>query len=237
MAKRTPATGRCGELRYVALDRLRPHPENDNRENPQTFAKLVATIREEGFAQPIVARSGGDGGPFADGRLEILGGEWRWRAAQKLHMTEVPVYDLGAVGNLRARKLIVNLNKLHGEADQDALAALVKSIAAEGGEEALAALALDEDALRDLLDDQAEAALGVEPPPPAGEPSEGAAHDLGAGVTPRDLLVLLEVQKLNRDELAGLLEAARQWAFGREDQGMPAWRDLMALLQRSTRRR
>ena len=223
----------------MAVDKLRPHPENDNRESPAVFAKLVATIREEGFAQPIVVRSADEGGPFADGMVEILGGEWRWRAAKKLHMAEVPVYDLGAVSDLRARKLIINLNKLHGEPDQDALAALVKSIAAEGGESALASLPFDEDFLRDLLDDQAAGVLGADPdaPPPAGEPDAGAAHDLGAGVTPRDLLVLLGVQRLNRGELEGLLEAARQWAFGRPDQAVPAWRDLVVLMQARTRRR
>jgi hypothetical protein len=228
-----PADGR---LVNVPPAKLRPHPLNDNKQSEFMFGKLLATIRSEGFAQPIVARSGSEAGPFADGMLEIVGGEHRWRAAQHLKLASIPVYDLGNVTDQRARKLLVNLNKLHGEADQDALSRLVREIAAVGDTE-LESLPFDEDTLRDMLDCDAEAVLGDAGPGDgiAGE-SDGAVADLGAGVTARDILVILGVKGLNKTELSALIETVRQWAYGREDQDVPAWRDLVPLLKSKTRR-
>lgn len=224
-----------GELRVVPLDGIRPHPLNDNKQSAFMFGKLLATIRSEGFAQPLVVRSGDGRGRFADGLVEILGGEQRWRAAGKLKMAQVPVYDLGNVPDLRANKLIINLNKLHGDSDEDALARLVREINAEGGEAALESLPLDEDTLKDLLDGDglvdpdAAAGGGVGP-----EEDAGVTVELGAGVTARDLLVLLDVRGLSSADLTTLLDVARQWAFGRPDQQVPAWRDLVELLRRNT---
>ncbi len=48
------------------------------------LADLVASVRESGIIQPIVARK-------AEGGYEIIAGERRWRAAQAVGLKEVPV--------------------------------------------------------------------------------------------------------------------------------------------------
>jgi ParB family chromosome partitioning protein len=46
--------------------------------------ELVDSIRQHGIIQPLIVRQ-------ANGRHELIAGERRWRAAQELGLTEVPV--------------------------------------------------------------------------------------------------------------------------------------------------
>lgn len=70
----------------VAIDKLSPGQYQPRRvfvkENLQ---ELAQSIKENGILQPIVARR------TANGKLEIVAGERRWRAAQMASMHEVPV--------------------------------------------------------------------------------------------------------------------------------------------------
>jgi len=49
-----------------------------------SLEELAASIRTQGLMQPITVR------PIGGGRHEIIAGERRWRAAQLLHLPEVP---------------------------------------------------------------------------------------------------------------------------------------------------
>src|SRR5215469_16425092 len=67
---------------------LRPNPRNPRRAFPNAeLDELVASLRERGIIQPIVAR------PVqgATDVYEIIAGERRWRAAQRAGLHEVPV--------------------------------------------------------------------------------------------------------------------------------------------------
>jgi ParB family chromosome partitioning protein len=50
----------------------------------EALAELEHSIREVGLLQPIVVR------PLPDGRYELIMGERRWRAAQRVGLTEIP---------------------------------------------------------------------------------------------------------------------------------------------------
>jgi ParB family chromosome partitioning protein len=72
---------------------LRPNPRNPRRAFPSTeLDELVASLRERGIIQPIVAR------PVQGGTdvYEIIAGERRWRAAQRAGLHEVPVVIIEA---------------------------------------------------------------------------------------------------------------------------------------------
>lgn len=224
-----------GKSRSVSPDQLRANPLNDNYQSPFMFGKLLSTIQSEGFSDPIIARSGDQAGPFKDGKLEIIGGEHRWKAAQKLGMAKVPVWDLGDVPDTQAKKLLINLNKLHGDSNADALSRIVREISESGGADALESLALDEDTLRDMLDGDADVVLGEDDGAGATTEADEALVSLGAGVSARDILVVLDVKGLKEAELSDLVDTVRQWSFGRADQNVPGWRDLMALLKANTR--
>jgi len=72
------------EVRLLDLARIRPNPYQPRREfRPEELEELAASIREHGLLQPIVVRS-------ADGDYEIVAGERRFRACQRLGLATIP---------------------------------------------------------------------------------------------------------------------------------------------------
>ena len=78
-----PATGEA--VSRVAIDRVGPSPFQPRKKfNEENLLELVESIREHGVIQPLIVRD-------VDGNLELIAGERRWRACQKLGLEEVPV--------------------------------------------------------------------------------------------------------------------------------------------------
>ncbi|MGB7078699.1 MAG: ParB N-terminal domain-containing protein, partial [Xanthobacteraceae bacterium] len=79
--------------RRVPTTSLRPNARNPRRAFSNTeLDELVASLRERGIIQPIVARPVRG---VADS-YEIIAGERRWRAAQRAGLHEVPVVIIEA---------------------------------------------------------------------------------------------------------------------------------------------
>jgi len=69
----------------VALGRIVPCPFQPRKDFPsESLRELADSIREQGIVQPLIVREQG-------AQLELIAGERRWRAAQLLGLTEVPV--------------------------------------------------------------------------------------------------------------------------------------------------
>jgi ParB family transcriptional regulator, chromosome partitioning protein len=74
--------------RRVPTASLRPNPRNPRRAFSNTeLDELVASLRERGIIQPIIARPA----QGAADLYEIIAGERRWRAAQRAGLHDVPV--------------------------------------------------------------------------------------------------------------------------------------------------
>ncbi len=74
-------------LRQIPLARIRPNPLQPRKEfKPEDLADLEASLRTSGLLQPITVRAAPRG---ADG-FELIAGERRFRAAQRLGWTEIP---------------------------------------------------------------------------------------------------------------------------------------------------
>jgi ParB family chromosome partitioning protein len=72
-------------VQRVALDRIHPCPFQPRKDfSPETLRELADSIKEQGIVQPLIVRE-------RDGHLELIAGERRWRAAQLIGLTEVPV--------------------------------------------------------------------------------------------------------------------------------------------------
>ena len=72
--------------RRAPVEFLRPNPRNPRREFGEAdLEDLSNSIREKGILQPIVVRT------IAGDLYEIIAGERRWRAAQKVGLHEVPI--------------------------------------------------------------------------------------------------------------------------------------------------
>src|ERR687887_67264 len=67
-------------LASVVPNRLQPRKDFAS----EALQELVDSIRQHGIIQPLIVRQVG-------GRCELIAGERRWRAAQQLGLSEVPV--------------------------------------------------------------------------------------------------------------------------------------------------
>ncbi len=73
-------------LRSIALSQIRPNPLQPRKEfKPEELADLEASLRVSGLLQPVTVRPAPRGGGF-----ELIAGERRFRAAQRLGWTEIP---------------------------------------------------------------------------------------------------------------------------------------------------
>jgi ParB family transcriptional regulator, chromosome partitioning protein len=82
------AIARSRGQKKIPLAFLRPNPRNPRKAfDDQDLEDLVASIREKGIIQPILARTVVG---HAD-LYEIIAGERRWRAAQRVGLHDVPV--------------------------------------------------------------------------------------------------------------------------------------------------
>ncbi|MFT6225616.1 MAG: ParB family chromosome partitioning protein [Paracoccaceae bacterium] len=67
---------------------IRPNPEQPRRSFAEDdMAELAASIREKGVIQPLVVRRD----PSRPGGFQIVAGERRWRAAQRVQLHDLPV--------------------------------------------------------------------------------------------------------------------------------------------------
>ena len=73
-----------GALRDVAVTAISPNPFQPRRSfDDDALAELAASIAASGLLQPIIVRAVGS-------RFELIAGERRWRAVQRLGWTKVP---------------------------------------------------------------------------------------------------------------------------------------------------
>ena len=82
---RSTAAGPPGRLRDVALDQIRPNPNQPRRRfDEDSLLALADSIRERGVLQPIIVR------PREPQRYELIAGERRWRAARLAGLMTIP---------------------------------------------------------------------------------------------------------------------------------------------------
>jgi len=79
-----PAAAVAGPYREIPVTGIEPNPYQPRREiDAEHIDELAASIASEGLLQPIVVRS------RKDGKFELIAGERRWRAHQKLGLKEI----------------------------------------------------------------------------------------------------------------------------------------------------
>jgi ParB family chromosome partitioning protein len=107
-----------GELRKIPIEWLTPGKYQPRRDmSAEALEELASSIEAQGVIQPIVVRT------IGSQRYEIIAGERRWRAAQQIHLHEIPciiknVADEAAV----AIALIENIQREDLNAMEEAVA-------------------------------------------------------------------------------------------------------------------
>ena len=73
------------QIHHVGLATIIPSPLQPRKNfEPDALQELVDSIRQHGIIQPLIVRR-------VDGRHELIAGERRWRAAQEVGLSDVPV--------------------------------------------------------------------------------------------------------------------------------------------------
>lgn len=114
---------------WLPTDRVRPNDYNPNYQLDEAHSLLRESIEATGWTQPIVVRP-----PDPEGVHVIVDGEHRWRVGCELG-PEVPCVILQAdqAGCIAAT---VRHNRARGSHGVDSMLALVKSLRAEGLDDA-----------------------------------------------------------------------------------------------------
>jgi ParB family transcriptional regulator, chromosome partitioning protein len=74
----------AGTLRELAMDQVRPNPYQPRTQvDEAALAELAESMEASGLLQPVVVRA-------HDGGYQLIAGERRWRAAQRLGWTRIP---------------------------------------------------------------------------------------------------------------------------------------------------
>ena len=129
--KRDPVALQELKVEYLPPSELKPNAYNPNRQTEDEFEMLKASMREDGFTQPILCMTDGT----------IVDGEHRWRAAQELGYERVPVVKV-SMSEAQRRIATMRHNRARGQDDTSAVAELFLDL------EKLGAVDWAQDALR-----------------------------------------------------------------------------------------
>ena len=85
VASPTPREEEGERVQPIPLDQIVPSPWQPRTEfRDEHLQELADSIKEKGIMQPLIVRRVGD-------KLELIAGERRWRAAQRVQLKEAPV--------------------------------------------------------------------------------------------------------------------------------------------------
>lgn len=103
---------------------------NPNRMSEWMYQKEKNSIETFGFSVPVIVR------PLKKtGKLEVIDGAHRLRAARDLGLKAIPYFNVGVVPDHVAKRMTVALNRLGGDDDSHKLAILLKEVEGEIGRE------------------------------------------------------------------------------------------------------
>lgn len=139
------------------VDHLVPNRANPRTHSREQVEQIAASIRQFGFVNPVLIAPDGS----------IIAGEGRYRAAQGLGLTQVPVIVLGHLTPAQRRALAIADNQIALNAGWDEQLLREQLATLEAHSFDLALLGFDDEELAGLLADQGSAGLMDEDETPA----------------------------------------------------------------------
>jgi ParB family chromosome partitioning protein len=103
----------AGAARSVPIETIRPSPFQPRHHfGEEELEGLALSIREKGIVQPLLVRPVEDALSGSEANFELIAGERRWRAAQRVGLHEVPVV-IRSLGDSEALEiaLVENLQR------------------------------------------------------------------------------------------------------------------------------
>lgn len=108
----------------VRLDDCEPNPWNPNQMDGFTYAKVIDSLQEYGFIDPMTLRPH----PEKTGKWQIIDGENRYKGGLDLGIEWAPGFNLGPIDDQRAMKLTIVLNELRGQFDPRSMSKLLGTL-------------------------------------------------------------------------------------------------------------
>ena len=131
-------------IEYVPVEQIQPNKYNPNRQSEHDFDMLKKSMEVDGFTQPVIVHR-----PTA----EIVDGAHRWRAAQAVALTEIPVVFVDMTPE-QMRVSTLRHNRARGSEDVELTAQVLRDLRELGALDwATEGLLLDDTELERLLDD------------------------------------------------------------------------------------
>jgi len=118
------------EIRRIALSLIRENDYNPNEMKPAVFESLVASIRDNGFVQPILVKPDGE-------FYVIVDGAHRFRALKKLGRMEADCVIVPE-NTIAAELFTLSMNRLRGRMDKFREAGILENLKDEEIERYLA---------------------------------------------------------------------------------------------------
>jgi ParB-like chromosome segregation protein Spo0J len=134
------------KLELLKIDLIDIQEDNPNEMSDDEFNRLVQSIEEDGFEEPLVVCLSSK-----KGRYELISGHHRLRAARIIGYTELPCMVHPELPEDRIKAKVVKANILHGKMNPAKFTAMVNDLMGKGYEEEL---------LRDMMGFTDEAEFG-----------------------------------------------------------------------------
>lgn len=178
------------KVEYVKTDSIFPNAYNPNRQSEREFDLLMKSISEDGFTQPVVVHRKSK---------QIVDGEHRWRAANRLHMDTLPVVFVDMSAD-QMRISTLRHNRARGSEDVELTVKILQDLRNLGAlEHAMDSLGIEEKEMNLLIDDlPAPEAMGADsfgtawvpsniaPAPITEYKKQGEVHTSAAVITQRE---------------------------------------------------
>jgi len=132
------------KVEYVSPDTVFPNAYNPNRQTERDFELLLSSMTEDGFTQPILVLRN---------TKEIIDGEHRWRAAQRLGLREIPVVFTDMTPE-QMRISTLRHNRARGSEDIELTIEILKDLRKLGAlEHAVDSLGMSDKEINALIED------------------------------------------------------------------------------------
>ena len=160
-------------IEYVPIDSIKPNDYNPNRQSEHEHDLLIASMREDGFTQPVIV--------VREERI-IVDGYHRWKAAHEIGMEEIPVVftDMNIE---QARIATLRHNRARGTEDLELSAQVLRDLDELGALDwAADSLMMTDAEINKLLEDiPAAEALAGEEFGEAWEPGQRQSEEITLG--------------------------------------------------------
>lgn len=99
------------EVVNLPIDKLLESDDNPQTMSPQEFNRLVASIQEDGFDEPLIVA------PNGDGTYQIISGHHRYKACRIIGYTEIPCIVKDLTTDDQRRIKMIKANVIRGDLD------------------------------------------------------------------------------------------------------------------------